>query len=81
MTKQELLQLKEEIERLEHQVSKDEGALAQMMSDLKESGFDSIAQAEKAVREMDLEIEKIQEELDEKVRKIEAMMEETRRDA
>ena len=74
MNEQQLLRLKQDIETLDRQISRDEGVLEQMQKELKDKGFRDLNAVEKEIERLGKEGRKLEISLDKQVQKIREMM-------
>ena len=74
MNEQQLLKLKQDIEALDRQISRDEGVLEQMQKELKQKGFRNLDAVEKEIERLGKEEKKLEISLDKQVQKIREMM-------
>ncbi len=74
MNEQQLLRLKQDIEALDRQISRDEGVLEQMQKELKDKGFRDLNAVEKEIERLGKEERKLEISLDKQVQKIREMM-------
>jgi len=74
MNEQQLLRLKQDIETLDRQISRDEGVLEQMQKELKDKGFRDLNAVEKEIERLGKEERKLEISLDKQVQKIREMM-------
>jgi len=74
ITKQELLSLKEQIERTERTITQNEGALGELLNQLKQLGFNSVEEAESEVEKLQSEIELLENKLAEYTTQLEEIL-------
>lgn len=74
MNEQQLLRLKQDIEALDRQISRDEGVLEQMQKELKDKGFRDLNAVEKEIERLGKEERKLESRRVKQVQKIREMM-------
>lgn len=74
MNEQQLLKLKQDIDVLDRQISRDEGILEQMEKELKDKGFKDIEAVEKEIQRLREQERKLELELDKQVQEIRGML-------
>ncbi len=75
MDTEDLLKLKMDLEKVGKEIDQKQGALDQMMNNLKELGFDSTKKAQKEIDRLEDLIKEKEEELEEDMEKIEEVVE------
>jgi septal ring factor EnvC (AmiA/AmiB activator) len=74
VTKQELLSLKEQIEKMERTITQNEGALGELLNQLKQLGFSSVEEAEGEMVKLQNEIALIENKLAEYTAQLEEIL-------
>lgn len=74
MTKKELLELKEQIEKHEQELSEDKGALKQMMQELKSQGFTDVEMLKQEIDNIDETVNNLNNEYNQKIDEIEELL-------
>jgi len=76
MNKQQLLDLKEKIDKAQQEVFRQEGAQEDALKQLREHGVNNVEEAQTEIKRLDSEIEKMEEDLEEKVNNLQTKLDE-----